>query len=337
MTQNFYGQSYVPVATSSGDTTQIELLPASGHVLDGRPHFQDNWSPTSASYRSPNNWTTNEGNVQHSVRSSAGDYSTTGSIHQITESQIAASRQIWKPICWMLALMVIGVVVGSGHHAAYQYLHNQPQTIFSQTWIHNLGSAAAFVVKVSFTLAVAIAFQEVLWTTIRGRAMKISLLDNLFTITANPLGFTTHAFKHASIPTSLAAFAWIIPLSAIVAPGTLTVAPFTISANASCLVPIFPGDTIPLYAVTPHGSTLLGANRAIAKIASQIFPQGQIRRFASPCGTNCSFQETFHAPSLKCATSTTPNFLDTSAYKAFLWYRGTIPTTGRKTLLWRSR
>lgn len=324
MTQNFYGQSYVPVANSSGDITQIELSPTSGHVLDARPHFQDNWSPISASYQSPNDWTTNRENLQHSVRSSARDYSKTASnsIHQITGSQTAASRQIWKPISWMLALMTIGVAVGVGHHAAYQYLHNQPQTIFSQTWIHNLGSAAAFVVKVSFTLAVAIAFQEVLWTTIRGRAMKISLLDDLFAISANPLGFTYHAFKHAWIPTSLAAFAWIIPLSAIVAPGTLTVAPFTVFGNASCLVPIFPGDTIPLYAVTPHGSTLLGANRAIEKIASQIFPQGQIRGFASPCGTNCSFQETFHAPALKCATSTTPSFLDTSVYKSFLWYRG---------------
>ena len=44
------------------------------------------------------------------------------SMHHTPPLQSAASLQIWRPISWMVGLMILGITVGGGHHVAYQRL-----------------------------------------------------------------------------------------------------------------------------------------------------------------------------------------------------------------------
>ncbi|KAK6593900.1 hypothetical protein H4I96_10813 [Botrytis cinerea] len=197
------------------------------------------------------------------------------------------SHHWWRPIALMVMWLLLGSSVGLGHHFAYQSLDKQPQTVFSQSWAHNLGSAAAFLVKTSFTLTILLALQE------------------------QPFSFVPSAFVNAPLATALAAFAWTIPISAILSPGSLVVGPMvTFNEN--------------IY--DPHGSGIQGPNTGIQKLASQIFAQGIILNLESPCGNNCSFQHSFYGPALQCVNTSNPSYLNEQV-ASYLYYNATDLTT----------
>jgi hypothetical protein len=241
--------------------------------------------------------------------------------------QKSSNQHWWKSIIWMLMWIFLGILVGLGHHFGYQSLHEQPQAVISQTWIHNIGTGAAFLVKSSFTLSILIALQEVLWFSFRQRAMTISLLDKLFTLTSNPLCFGPSTFMNAPLVTGLAAFAWIIPLSAILSPGSLTVASLVFRNESTCVVPTFAAasENISFYLMMPHGFSIYGPNVGITKLASQVLAQGTILESESPCGTNCSFQHSFYGPGIDCQNASNPSYLDSNGgqERSWLFYNAT--------------
>ncbi|KAF7854219.1 hypothetical protein EAF04_010516 [Stromatinia cepivora] len=230
----------------------------------------------------------------------------------------------WKPIVWMAIWILLGVVVGLGHHFAYQNLDQQPQYIFSQTWVHNLGSAAAFLVKTSFTLTILLALQEVLWFSFRRKAIKISLLDKLFTLSSNPFSFVPSAFVNAPFATGLAGFVWFIPISAILSPGSLVVGPMVTFSYSTCNVPTFAAasSNISFYQMIPDSDppAIQGSNPGIQKLANQIFAQGTILESESPCGANCSFQLSFYGPALQCTQTNNPEYMHESADGSYSYY-----------------
>ncbi|THV55846.1 hypothetical protein BGAL_0003g00060 [Botrytis galanthina] len=238
------------------------------------------------------------------------------------------SHHWWRPIVLMVMWLLLGSSVGLGHHFAYQSLDQQPQTVFSQSWAHNLGSAAAFLVKTSFTLTILLALQEVLWFSFRKKEIKISLLDKLFTLSSNPLSFVPSAFANAPLATALAGFAWTIPISAILSPGSLVVGPMVTFNDSICIVPTFAASSpnISFYQMIPHGSGIQGPNTGIQKLASQIFAQGVILDLKSPCGTNCSFQHSFYGPALQCVNTSNPSYLNEQV-ASYLYYNATDLTT----------
>ncbi|KAI9644752.1 hypothetical protein NHQ30_006779 [Ciborinia camelliae] len=228
----------------------------------------------------------------------------------------------WRPIIWMVTWILLGLSVALGHHFAYQRLDRKPPSVFSQTWAHSLGSVAAFLVKTSFTITVLLALQEVLWFSFRKKAIKISLLDKLFTLSSNPFSFVPSAFVNAPLATLLAAFAWTIPISAILSPGSLVVGQLVTFNHSICHVPTFAADSpnISFYQMTTEltNSTIQGPNPGIQKLASQIFAQGTILPPVSPCGANCSYKQAFYGPALQCSdVSNNTNFshsIDGSVY-----------------------
>ncbi|TEY35155.1 hypothetical protein BOTCAL_0603g00060 [Botryotinia calthae] len=238
------------------------------------------------------------------------------------------SHHWWRPIALMVMWLLLGSSVGLGHHFAYQSFDQQPQTVFSQSWAHNLGSGAAFLVKTSFTLTILLALQEVLWFSFRRRDIKISLIDKLFTLSSNPFSFVPSAFVNAPLATALAAFAWTIPISAILSPGSLVVGPMVTFNEGICTVPTFAASSpnISFYQMIPHGSGIQGPNTGIQKLASQIFAQGIILNIESPCGNNCSFQHSFYGPALQCVNTSNPSYLNEQV-ASYLYYNATDLTT----------
>jgi hypothetical protein len=244
-----------------------------------------------------------------------------GAASDSNEWQSNRSQNWWKPIIWMQVWITLGISVGLGHHFGYQSLHEQPQTVFSQTWAHNLGTGAAFLVKSSFTSSILIALQGVLWFSFRTRAMKVSLMDKLFTITSNPLGFGPSAIRNAPLATLLAAFAWNVPLSAILSPGSLTITPLTFGNVSICTVPTFAADSknVTFYRMTPPGPDINGPNAGIQKLANQVLAQGTILQSESPCGSNCSFEHSFYGPRLQCQNTPNPPYLEANGGPEKYW------------------
>lgn len=219
------------------------------------------------------------------------------------------SQQWWKPVLWMSLLIALALVAGIAQHLSFSKLDGESVETIPQAWAHNIGTAIGFVLKTSLTLAVALAFQEALWYSVRKRAIRISTLDDLFVLLGNPLGFTIDSARSAPIAVILAGVAWIIPLSVILSPGTLTVQYSQISSARSCTVPGLPANASYLYTVTPHSSAYNGPSRALQKLASQTLPGGSIVGFSSPCGSNCTFSEKFFGPALDCYEQPNPDYL----------------------------
>lgn len=153
--------------------------------------------------------------------------------------------------------------------------------------------------------------------------MKISLLDKLFTLTSNPLSFGPSALINAPLATALAAAAWIIPISAILAPGSLTVGSLVLRNSSTCAAPTFAASSsnISFYNGVPHSTSLAGPNDGISKLAGQVLAQGTILGSDSPCGSNCSFQHSFYGPGLDCQTVSNPAYIVNET--SWLFYNAT--------------
>ncbi|CAD6446717.1 2d7a29ef-fa59-4742-aaa1-e470fbc88e72-CDS [Sclerotinia trifoliorum] len=170
-----------------------------------------------------------------------------------------------------------------------------------------------------------LALQEVLWFSFRKKAIKISLLDKLFTLSSNPFNFSPSAFINAPVATCLAGFAWVIPISAILSPGSLVVGPMAHTfIDSNCSVPTFAAasSNISFYQMVPNSDppAIQGSNPGIQKLANQIFAQGTILDPGSPCGAKSSFQLSFFGPALQCTQTTNPEYMHESADGSNLYY-----------------
>lgn len=217
--------------------------------------------------------------------------------------QNVSYRQWRKPLIFMVLLILLGLAFAIAHHCFNQSLHHKPVETFSQTWSRVLGQAAGFGLKSSCTLAIALACQQVLWYTMQRQAIRISTIDDMFTLLSNPLSFTPSAIRRASVLASLAAISWIIPVAAILSAGTLTVSLYRTEAVSTCIVPTFPANASRMYSILQHtDGRVMGPNTIVKSIGSQVFTSGETRVYDSPCGQNCTYRQVFFGPALQCSS-----------------------------------
>ncbi|KAI1360242.1 hypothetical protein F5Y08DRAFT_348922 [Xylaria arbuscula] len=123
----------------------------------------------------------------------------------------------------MIALTLVGFFGALGHHFYYTNLHGQVISRGTQ-WPPRFGLALAFFIKLSFVASVEIAYRQQVWVSVKKRSFKVSTLDILFSAWHDPFAFLDMKFlSNAYLPAILAAFIWILPLSAIASPSSLTV------------------------------------------------------------------------------------------------------------------
>lgn len=226
----------------------------------------------------------------------------------------AAHRQWWKPITWMLSFILLAIVFAAAHHGLNASLNTRPISSFSQTWAHNLGNGLAFGVKTCCTLTIALTCQEVLWYSVQQKSIRVSTLDNMFTLLSNPLSFASGAWRSASALTVLAATAWLIPIAAILSPGTLTVGINQQAADKECTVPTYPGNSNASTMFTVYSSTekVDVPDGELDRLASLVFSSGEIVGPTSPCASNCTYRQIFYAPAVNC--SVVPQSLSDDEY-----------------------
>jgi hypothetical protein len=125
----------------------------------------------------------------------------------------------------MFGLLLVGGLTAIGHHLFYSYLNNKEvdQAGVGQTWAIRTGTAFAYLFKTTLVAAIAVVYAQCFWFIVRRNFFEIGSLDDFFALLTNPLLFYHRSlYGKASLLFGLAMVSWLLPISAVFAPGALT-------------------------------------------------------------------------------------------------------------------
>ncbi|KAF2669840.1 hypothetical protein BT63DRAFT_222969 [Microthyrium microscopicum] len=143
-------------------------------------------------------------------------------------------RWRWLNSSWtMYGLLIIGIAGAISHHAFYAHLDRQP--VYNQLMQLRYGAALAYVTKASLMAAVVFAYRQQLWATCRRKNLRMTTIDSLFAATED-----LSALANLDLPRvaksvlALSIMVWLFPLTVILTPATLTVAPLQDTNHTMC-------------------------------------------------------------------------------------------------------
>lgn len=126
----------------------------------------------------------------------------------------------------MLGFLLLGVLIAISHHLFYSYLNTRATAtaVVGQTWAIRIGNSFSYLFKTALVAVISVVYAQSFWFIVRRTAFEIGTLDDLFTLLNNPLGFYNRPslYGRASLLFALAIVSWLVPISALFAPGALT-------------------------------------------------------------------------------------------------------------------
>jgi hypothetical protein len=125
----------------------------------------------------------------------------------------------------MIFLLLIGVLTALAQHFFYSYVDGRPpqQVPIQQIWVIRIGTALAFLFKTSLVASIGIAFCQRSWYSFQRDAISVDSIDAIFGILRDPLKFfVADMLLRTKVLTLLALISWLLPLSAIFSPASLT-------------------------------------------------------------------------------------------------------------------
>ncbi|KAF8860857.1 hypothetical protein BDZ45DRAFT_550322, partial [Acephala macrosclerotiorum] len=221
----------------------------------------------------------------------------------------------WKAPAKMVGLLAAGVGVAIWHHAYYNSLVGTSVATDeskwdrkSQQWQIRYGIAFAFASKTCLAASISIAYQQHIWTTMGRKPISVSGLDATFGAINDLSSFISLSFiSNVKLGALLAALIWLMPLSALITPATLTVVTTTKVTPTTTNVPMvdYANTSTLFYTTEINAQTDMNTvdngvspflNRLLAATASSldILPMAAI----SP---SAEYSLEFSAPSLRCA------------------------------------
>jgi hypothetical protein len=222
----------------------------------------------------------------------------------------------------MLFFFLTALAVAGGQHLFYLYLdkHDIDQVGISQTWVIRIGNACAFLFKTVLVAAVGFAYAQQFWVSVRKQAIEIRSLDAMFCALFNPLSFLNIDFlRKTQLLSFLAAISWVIPLSAVFAPGALNGTPHHLHSKSAVTASdgnvrsikapgLGPLDSdvgfalVSAYILTDVGTLQFNApSLPLFQIVSRVLYTGNIAGWSSPCGAHCSYVLEFNGPAYNCS------------------------------------
>ncbi|KAL3494392.1 hypothetical protein BJX62DRAFT_247638 [Aspergillus germanicus] len=131
----------------------------------------------------------------------------------------------WQCPTMMIGFAICGALLALGHHLYYNSLDNTVVTSTNQqTWAIRIGTGFAFLVKTSLISAVGVAAVQEIWAVLRKKFMKLRGIDAMFAVLTSPLAFLVlDLWVYAKVLTVMAIVSWVIPLTAVITPATLSV------------------------------------------------------------------------------------------------------------------
>lgn len=238
----------------------------------------------------------------------------------------------YPPLLKIVLAWVVALALASGHHAFYASLNNHvvesgtttaSLLVHSQAGASAIGTTFAFLVSGALGVSASTAFWQSAWRVVRKRAFTVSGLDALWSSPNNALAFLSwDLWRTAREIVPIVALAWAFPLVVTFAPGTLTVQSRIRTVSNTCTVPTYDfGSNILLHDGASafsfsrhhnlnlyHFAELGSASRPYERPSSLALRLvgatllgGQPFSPISPCGSNCSYLLSAHAPSFSCS------------------------------------
>ncbi|KAL2394035.1 hypothetical protein ABEF93_002634 [Exophiala dermatitidis] len=206
----------------------------------------------------------------------------------------------------MLLCFTSSVVLAIGHHVLNLCLASKvvAELPVNQQWVSRGENALAYLVKVLLVLATGTAYFQCVWHNARGRPTKISHFDSMFGALDNIVVLRHVRFWYRKpVLAMIVIVIWLIPLIAIVTPGTLSVVRASISQPATISVQQRDYGS-GLYAASiqaDNGSVFYGGARSYLKgptlatlVETEILSVGTF-------ATNLTYSLDFYGPAVSCS------------------------------------
>ena len=219
----------------------------------------------------------------------------------------------WKAPTTMLAAFAIGVAFAIGHHFFYQSLDGTPldSATFDQQINTAVGTAFAFLVRASLSVAIGVAFVQVLWRRLLAQSITVSRIDSmtqLLTSLFDLLNLKT-LWQHPVLAV-LAIISWTLPIAAVIPPASLSVRNPTgprvhyemrdiamLDFALGSFATINQGD--PVGGGFSFTTCFSGSTNKLAQLALGTAIAGEIPSRRAPA-VNSSYTMQFFAPSIQC-------------------------------------
>ncbi|KAL2063523.1 hypothetical protein VTL71DRAFT_5328 [Oculimacula yallundae] len=252
----------------------------------------------------------------------------------------------WETPTLMVASYTFALAVAITHLILFKYIDGKeadgPNRIAPQAYIATASNILANTFGFSLRASLAIAFVQHLWHLLRVTSMKVSTIETLFCVRANPfLLFKTAVLRATPLLCGLASIIWVSQVVTSFPPGAISVASSQTISFVNIQVPIYnasfmgngsavDADKFSLNSLTPSdimdGFVTGTADRnkngnLLSRLAKQVLVAGETFNMPSPCGVNCSYVVQFEAPYMTCNTTTVSIRYD-NAYQVFPVYTG---------------
>ncbi|KAK3389523.1 hypothetical protein B0H63DRAFT_463906 [Podospora didyma] len=238
----------------------------------------------------------------------------------------------------MYGLLLLGIIFAASHHAFYANLAGKPAD--DQLKMMRFGTLLAYVAKSALVSAVIFAYRQQIWATVKRKILQLGTIDSLFAATDDVTAIANWEFaRKAKVALGLAIVSWLYPLTVILTPATLTVAPLTETQITQCpavrtlnfeaekvknwrkqiRINNFPGIPLSLWNCTlpnsvgvtdPFNETFFdywtGSTwqtsmlSTLSTYANRVVPRDNASLETCGLGWNCSYTVSFTAPGYKC-------------------------------------
>ncbi|KAL2837254.1 hypothetical protein BJY01DRAFT_46869 [Aspergillus pseudoustus] len=211
----------------------------------------------------------------------------------------------WNVPVMMVGFLISGALLALGHHLYYDTLDGTRVTsIEQQTWATRIGTGLAFLSRAFLVSAVGIAAVQETWATLRKKTVRLCGINSMFDVLNSPMAFFSwDLWRHAKTLTMLAIFSWLIPITAVITPATLSVDLLIISNTAQMEVPTvdFAANTTWNAWSTQYGPGLIEApSPEISRLFAATSASINVLPASAPPLPNSSYILDFWGPSYRC-------------------------------------
>ncbi|KAK3681731.1 hypothetical protein B0T22DRAFT_472736 [Podospora appendiculata] len=241
------------------------------------------------------------------LHANTAEFEITALAEQPKAAAAMGERRIhWRIPALMFAALVAGIGCAVGHHFFYSYWDGRTVPDEStQRWINRLGTAFAFLVKTALSLASGYAYIQCFWLVVRKKPFRLEGLDSLTSV-LHDLSAMLQVGLWISVPglAFIAIGTWLLPLVAVITPGTLTVSTQIVTSSMATTPPQLDLDGT-RYAVTVGTVTnvpvfdIQGPTSELMRTAISSASQQAIM-YIEPPAVNATYTLTFFGPSLQC-------------------------------------
>ncbi|KAI0545591.1 hypothetical protein F4679DRAFT_588335 [Xylaria curta] len=219
----------------------------------------------------------------------------------------------WQAPATIIVSLFSGVLFAVGHHFFYQYLNGQRvnEARFGQQTSIRIGTAASYLVRVAFVVTISTSYWQVFWRTLHRKKISLHTIDCLADLLNSlPNFFDMAGLRASPILVGLAAVSWLVPLTSLIAPATLTIVSVSTTSHMLQDIAGINFDRGPLarinYATTDGSDSTEvgygGSSQPLVRLALATALQGEIPNIPSP-GVNSSYRLDFQAPSVRCRST----------------------------------